>query len=215
MDPLFNFINGAFVGPVAGKTLTVVNPATEEPLATDCPASTAEDVNAAVAAASAALPAWKAKSGGYGGAAPWRLRCVSHAAQIPFVMIELRLLPVVALLARGCVVGGVVRSNVDSPNSRRARSVSGPSRGCARCREAVLRVEIVWKPGWMLVCGSGLVLRQTVWLSAVYTWSICARGVLSCVTFGMAAASARSCFVRSLERRVVQRSSLVGESRRR
>ena len=57
--PLQNFIGGAFVPPAAGGHLANSNPATGEPLA-PVPDSQAADVEAAVAAARAAFPAWAA-----------------------------------------------------------------------------------------------------------------------------------------------------------
>jgi acyl-CoA reductase-like NAD-dependent aldehyde dehydrogenase len=43
------------------QTMTVINPATEEPVTTACPRASAAQVNAAVAAAKAAFPAWAAR----------------------------------------------------------------------------------------------------------------------------------------------------------
>ncbi|KNE58930.1 hypothetical protein AMAG_04464 [Allomyces macrogynus ATCC 38327] len=54
---LANFINGAFVPPVAGQYLASPNPSTGAH-ALDIPHSTAADVDAAVAAAKAAFPIW-------------------------------------------------------------------------------------------------------------------------------------------------------------
>lgn len=54
-------INGEMVASQGGEWVTTVNPANEEPIGR-VPAATAEDVNAAVAAAKAAYPAWAAKS---------------------------------------------------------------------------------------------------------------------------------------------------------
>lgn len=54
-------INGALVASQGGEWVTTVNPANEQPIGR-VPAATAEDVNAAVAAAKAAQPAWAAKS---------------------------------------------------------------------------------------------------------------------------------------------------------
>ncbi|CAB4705239.1 MAG: aldehyde dehydrogenase family protein [Actinobacteria bacterium] len=51
------FIGGAWVASTSGKTMEVLNPATEEVIAT-VPACTAEDADAAVEAASKALPEW-------------------------------------------------------------------------------------------------------------------------------------------------------------
>ncbi|MBF9071379.1 aldehyde dehydrogenase family protein [Streptacidiphilus fuscans] len=53
------YINGGWTPSLGGGAITVLNPATEEPLAT-VPAGTAEDVDAAVAAARAAAKAWGA-----------------------------------------------------------------------------------------------------------------------------------------------------------
>jgi aldehyde dehydrogenase (NAD+) len=53
------FVGGAWVAPAGSDTLTVVNPTTEEPLAT-VPACTPADVDRAVTAARAAFPAWAA-----------------------------------------------------------------------------------------------------------------------------------------------------------
>jgi len=56
---LRNFIGGKAVDPVEGRTEEVVNPATGEAIA-EAPLSTKADVDAAVAAAKAALPGWSA-----------------------------------------------------------------------------------------------------------------------------------------------------------
>ena len=53
------FVGGAWVAPAGSDTLTVVNPTTEEPLAT-VPAGTPADVDRAVTADRAAFPAWAA-----------------------------------------------------------------------------------------------------------------------------------------------------------
>jgi aldehyde dehydrogenase (NAD+) len=58
------FINGEFVPSKLGKTFDVVNPATEKITASPYEA-TAEDVDLAVEAAKAALPAWS-EMGGFG-----------------------------------------------------------------------------------------------------------------------------------------------------
>ncbi|WP_053226849.1 CoA-acylating methylmalonate-semialdehyde dehydrogenase [Solirubrobacter soli] len=58
---LDNYVGGAWVPSSAAERLDVVNPATGEHLA-EVPLSTAADVDAAVAAARAALPAWRAVS---------------------------------------------------------------------------------------------------------------------------------------------------------
>ena len=57
MDPLLNFIDGAFVPAQDGQTLNTVNPATGEVITT-LPRSKASDVNAATQAALNAGPAW-------------------------------------------------------------------------------------------------------------------------------------------------------------
>ncbi len=57
------FINGEFVKSKAGKTFDITNPATEKKSATVYEAG-AEDVDAAVAAAKAAFPAWSELSAG-------------------------------------------------------------------------------------------------------------------------------------------------------
>ncbi|MGB1875301.1 MAG: aldehyde dehydrogenase family protein [Rhodospirillaceae bacterium] len=54
-------INGEMVPGTGGDWVTTVNPANEDPIGR-VPAATADDVNAAVAAAKAAQPAWAAKS---------------------------------------------------------------------------------------------------------------------------------------------------------
>jgi aldehyde dehydrogenase (NAD+) len=53
------FVDGGWVAPTGSETLTVVNPTTEQPLAT-VPAGTPADVDRAVAAARAAFPGWAA-----------------------------------------------------------------------------------------------------------------------------------------------------------
>ncbi|HVF18724.1 MAG TPA: aldehyde dehydrogenase family protein [Mycobacteriales bacterium] len=55
------YVDGAWVAPTGAEVIEVVNPATEEVIAT-IPAGTAEDVDRAVAAARAAFPAWSATS---------------------------------------------------------------------------------------------------------------------------------------------------------
>lgn len=55
------YIGGEMTAGSGSEWITTVNPATEEPIGR-VPAATAEDVNAAVAAAKAAQPAWAAKS---------------------------------------------------------------------------------------------------------------------------------------------------------
>lgn len=57
------FINGEFVEAKSGKTFDVINPATEKVAATVSEAGV-EDVDAAVAAAKAAFPAWSELSAG-------------------------------------------------------------------------------------------------------------------------------------------------------
>ncbi|MDG2242336.1 MAG: aldehyde dehydrogenase family protein [Rhodospirillaceae bacterium] len=54
-------INGEMVASGGGEWITTVNPANEEPIGR-VPAATVDDVNAAVAAAKTAQPAWAAKS---------------------------------------------------------------------------------------------------------------------------------------------------------
>ena len=56
---LKNFIGGEAVDPAEGQTEEVVNPATGEAIA-EAPLSTKADVDAAVAAAKKAFPAWAA-----------------------------------------------------------------------------------------------------------------------------------------------------------
>ena len=58
---LLNYIGGAWQPSSDGSTVDVVNPATEEAMAT-APVSTTADVDAAVAAASAAFPEWADKT---------------------------------------------------------------------------------------------------------------------------------------------------------
>src|SRR5882757_1371055 len=52
-----NFVGGEWVGAASGETMDVINPATGETIA-EVPRSGADDVDRAVAAANAALPAW-------------------------------------------------------------------------------------------------------------------------------------------------------------
>ena len=59
MDPVLNFIDGAFVPAHNGTTLNTVNPATGEVITT-LPKSSSDDVEAATAAALRATPAWAA-----------------------------------------------------------------------------------------------------------------------------------------------------------
>ena len=52
-----NFVGGEWVDAASGETMEVINPATGEVVA-EVPRCSAEDVDRAVAAAGAALPAW-------------------------------------------------------------------------------------------------------------------------------------------------------------
>lgn len=61
MEPVLNFINGAFVPAASGHTIETVNPATGQVITT-LPRSSAEDVEAATQAALQAGSAWKATS---------------------------------------------------------------------------------------------------------------------------------------------------------
>ncbi|KAL0262780.1 hypothetical protein SLS55_001753 [Diplodia seriata] len=56
------YINGQWVDSISGKTFTVYDPATTHPIGT-CPESTSFDALAAIAAASSALPSWRALPG--------------------------------------------------------------------------------------------------------------------------------------------------------
>jgi malonate-semialdehyde dehydrogenase (acetylating) / methylmalonate-semialdehyde dehydrogenase len=55
-----NYVGGSFTAPSSDRTLEVLNPATQEPLAL-VPLSSADDLEQAVAAARAALPGWRSK----------------------------------------------------------------------------------------------------------------------------------------------------------
>ena len=55
-----NYVGGSFTAPSTDRTLEVLNPATQEPLAL-VPLSSADDLEQAVAAARAALPGWRSK----------------------------------------------------------------------------------------------------------------------------------------------------------
>ncbi len=57
---LQNYVGGAFTQPSSDRSLEVINPATQEPLAM-VPLSSAADLDAAVAAARDAFPAWRSK----------------------------------------------------------------------------------------------------------------------------------------------------------
>jgi hypothetical protein len=63
--PLALFIDNAFVAPVRGNHMLVVDPADESVITTQCPAATAEDVDLAVAAATRAFPIWSRTTGAY------------------------------------------------------------------------------------------------------------------------------------------------------
>ena len=56
-DKYGQFIDGKWQKSESGETYEVINPATEEVLA-DCPRASEDQLNAAVAAAKAAFPAW-------------------------------------------------------------------------------------------------------------------------------------------------------------
>ena len=62
MERFANFVNGEFIAPGAGEWLEVFEPATGQPYA-EVADSDSVDVGAAVAAATAAFPAWAALSG--------------------------------------------------------------------------------------------------------------------------------------------------------
>ncbi len=57
MEPILNYINGAFLPSTSGLTLETVNPATGQPITT-LPRSSAEDVGLATKAALKAAPTW-------------------------------------------------------------------------------------------------------------------------------------------------------------
>jgi len=59
MEPVRNYINGAFIGAVSGQTLDTVNPATNSVI-TAVPRSQAVDVKHATEAAKAAATTWGA-----------------------------------------------------------------------------------------------------------------------------------------------------------
>ncbi len=66
------FINGKFVAPKSRKYFPSINPATEQPLA-EIPLASVKDVDAAYAAAAAALPSWSALPGAERGKYLYRL----------------------------------------------------------------------------------------------------------------------------------------------
>ncbi|TDZ36658.1 Succinate-semialdehyde dehydrogenase [NADP(+)] GabD [Colletotrichum spinosum] len=57
-----NLIDGKWQGSVSGQTFDILDPATGDQIGT-CPESVAQDAECAIAAAAAALPAWRSKSG--------------------------------------------------------------------------------------------------------------------------------------------------------
>ena len=57
-----HFINGALVAPIKGKYIDVIDPSSEEVYGRSA-SGTAEDIDAAVAAAKAALPSWGKTTG--------------------------------------------------------------------------------------------------------------------------------------------------------
>lgn len=65
--PLSLFIGNAFVAPVLGGKFAVVDPAEETVITADVPAATGEDVDLAVAAATAASKTWGKTTGAYVG----------------------------------------------------------------------------------------------------------------------------------------------------
>ncbi|MFI6578010.1 aldehyde dehydrogenase family protein [Nocardiopsis sp. NPDC050513] len=83
------YIDGAWRASASGEGLDVLNPATEQVIDT-VPAGAAEDVDAAVAAASAALPAWSALTPG---------QRVTHLAKA-LELYEARVDDVAAILTR-------------------------------------------------------------------------------------------------------------------
>ena len=83
------FIGGAWVASTSGKTMEVLNPATEEVIAT-VPACTAEDADAAVEAASKALPEWLDTTPGERAAALLALAQVMEDSAEELAQIESR-----------------------------------------------------------------------------------------------------------------------------
>jgi 1-pyrroline dehydrogenase len=88
-DTLANFIGGAWVAPADGRTEPVIDPATGGVIA-EAPASSAEDVNRAVEAATGAFPSWAATTPGERSTALWRLADAIEAHADELVSLESR-----------------------------------------------------------------------------------------------------------------------------
>ncbi len=71
-----NFVNGQWVDSASGKSVPNINPANTDDIIGHAPQSTREEAQAAVAAATAAFPAWRAVS------APQRGRVLAKAVQL-------------------------------------------------------------------------------------------------------------------------------------
>lgn len=63
--PLNLFIDGAFVNPIRGGRMSVIDPSDETVITTQVPAATFEDVDIAVAAAARAFKTWGKTTGAY------------------------------------------------------------------------------------------------------------------------------------------------------
>ena len=111
--PLALFINNAWVEPVRNNRMSVVDPADETVITTQCPAATAEDVDAAVQAATKAFAVWGRTTGAYVGKSPvLRPSFTLHSAPAP----ALPALPPLRRPSRACfhppgiwAVGGMLR----------------------------------------------------------------------------------------------------------
>ena len=156
------FVAGDWVRPAGTDTLTVVNPTTEKPLA-DVPAGTPADVDAAVAAARAAFPAWAATP-------------VAERAALLSALAD-------GLAARQDDVAALIASEVGSP-LRFARSTQ------AGLPITVLRsyAELLGTYAFEETVGSSLVLREPVGVVAAITpWNYPLHQVVAKVAAALAA----------------------------
>jgi aldehyde dehydrogenase (NAD+) len=125
-QPYLNSIAGTWVPARSGRTFTNHNPANGDPLG-DYPASGPEDVNAAVAAATRAFPAWRLTP------APKRAEIVYRAGEIirsrkeELARAMTREMGKILIEARGDVQEGIDMAYLAAGEGRRMYGVTTPS----------------------------------------------------------------------------------------
>jgi len=157
------FVEGRWVRPAAGREpLTVVNPATEEPVGS-VPSGTAEDVDVAVAAARAAFEGWASLS------ASGRAALLSSAAD--------------ALEARADEVAALITSEMGTPlGFSKAVQVGNPVK--------VLRsyAQILGAYDWEEQIGNSLVVKEPIGVvGAITPWNYPLHQVVAKVAAALAA----------------------------